>query len=111
MITKNSLSKLLEESNRREICDILGLSERTLDRIIFKYGLTKKNYGRKNISQENIKTIKNLYLSGEYKQKDLAKKFNVTQSLISKIVNNQVHKKAISISGCASVRLELKNGD
>jgi DNA-binding transcriptional regulator LsrR (DeoR family) len=111
MIHKNNLLKLLKQLKREEICDILNVSSRTLDRMIAKHSLTRKNYGRKNITYETVKIIKNLYSTGFIKQKELAKKFNVTQSLISKIVNNQVHKNTINITGCATVRLEFKNGN
>ena len=42
----------------------------------------------KTLSNKNIDEIKRLWNSGEYKQHELAKMFNVGQPYVSKIVNN-----------------------
>jgi hypothetical protein len=107
-ISKSNLKEALKNHSRKEICIEHNISERTLDRIICDFDLRKKNYGPKGLCEEEISEIRNFYEIG-WKQIDLAKKHNVTQSLISKIINNQNHKVKtnIKISGNSEVRLGI----
>lgn len=64
-------------------------------------------YGPKRLRPEHVWQIRTFYESGEYTQKQLGEMFDVSQALVCKIVNNQVHKKAanLSFAGNADVRL------
>jgi response regulator of citrate/malate metabolism len=110
-ISKSKLKEALKNHSRKEICVEYNISERTLDRIICDFDLRKKNYGPKGLCEVTVSEIRNFYEIG-WKQVDLARKYNVTQSLISKIINNQNHKVKtnIKISGNSEVRLEI-NGN
>jgi DNA-binding transcriptional regulator LsrR (DeoR family) len=112
-ISKDQLIEILKNCTRKDICEHFKISERTLDRIIKDNHLTKLNYGPKNLSMQTISDIRNLHQTGKYKQKDIASKFNISQSLVSKIVNNQVHKgpKCLKVSGQASVKVGYKYGN
>jgi hypothetical protein len=111
LISKSNLKEALKIHSRKEICIDNNISERTLDRIICDFDLKKKNYGPKGLCPDTVSEIRACYEAGS-KQIDLAKKYNVTQSLISKIINNQNHKVKtnIKISGNSEVRLEI-NGN
>ena len=58
----------------------------------FKTGLKKPTYGELNgqckLSKNDVLFVKELYKSGYYTQKELSDVFNVSQSNISKILNN-----------------------
>lgn len=111
-IEKQQLEKLLKDCTRRDICDHFGMSERTLDRLIQEYGLQRANMGRKDLSKQSIYDIRLLYRMG-YTQDHIAERFNVSQSLVSKIVNKHVHKLSTDLSptGAADVKLGLKYGN
>lgn len=112
-ITKDQLAQILQECARKDICEHFQISERTLDRLIKDHDLTKINYGPKKLCKQTISDIKNLHQLGQLTQKEIASKFNISQSMVSKIVNNQVHKnaKSIKISGSASVKIGYKYGN
>lgn len=74
--------------------------------------MTKKT-GPKNINIEIIEKIRDFYKKNNVTQIELAKQFNLSQSTISKIINNEIHKKfnQINISGSAEVKLNIKYGN
>lgn len=111
-ITKSELCKLLGSRTRREISDSFGVSERTLDRIIRDNHLGRPNYGRKMLSGEVVEEIRKAYWHSDCTQQDLSKKFKISQSLVSKIINNKSHKVShLKISGEASAHMRIKNGN
>lgn len=67
-------------------------------------------YGPKRLAKEQAWQIRTFYDSGLYTQTQLAEMFKVSQSLICKIVNNQVHKPPshLEVTGEAIVRLGYK---
>lgn len=81
--------------------------------MIHDFGLSRENYGPKNLSGETVSEIRSLYLAGSFKQSELAEKFNISQSLVSKIVNKQVHRSSfnLQVGGEAKVRIGLKYGN
>lgn len=112
-ITKSELAEVLKVCARKDICEHFKVSERTLDRIIYEYQLQRANYGPKNLDKQTVADIRNLYATGKHTQKEIAEKYNVSQSLVCKIVNMQVHKNpaSLKVSGEAEVRLGLKYGN
>lgn len=68
-------------------------------------------YGPKRLGIEEATKIRILYNTGLHTQKMIAEMFEVSQSLVCKIVNNQVHKADSKIGGQAVVRIGLKYGD
>lgn len=110
-ITKNQIKTLLKNKKRSDIAKDLKISNRTLDRIIKDNNLNRKNFGPKYLSQEKIQEIKNYYKNNK-KQKEIAEQFGVTQSTISKIINNHYRKSSnINLTGQAKVRMDFKNGN
>jgi hypothetical protein len=59
----------------------------------FKHGLRERLYGNKNgmckLNEEEIEKIRNEYNLTNINQKDLAKKYKVTQAYISFLINNR----------------------
>lgn len=64
-------------------------------------------YGPKRLTYLEAHEIRVLYSKGEYTQTQLAQKFEVSQSMVCKIINNQAHKQAahINVGGEAGVKL------
>lgn len=112
-LSKEQLKFLLEKHNRLHICEQFNLSSRTLDRIIKENKLTKENFGPKNLKEKQIIDIKKFYSQKKYKQIEIAKKFGISQSLVSKIINNKSHKDTpnIELTGQASIRIGFKYGN
>ena len=67
-------------------------------------------YAPKRLSGDQVSQIRLKYSSGKITQSQLAIEFKVSQPLICKIVNNQVHKQenGLTIGGCAGVRVGYK---
>lgn len=68
----------------------------------------------KGVSLELANGIREAYKSGKMNQTQLAKKFKVSQSLVSKIVNNYIHKPPASdlnIGGSAEVKVGFNYGN
>lgn len=99
-IYRSELSRLLKQDSREEIACKYGVASRTLDRIIRQQGLQRKNYGRKHVDAAEIRS---LYMTGEFTQTELAMQFGVSQPLISKIVNKQLHRRSLCFGGSAIV--------
>lgn len=112
-LSTEELDEYLKSYSRIDICNFLNISMRTLDRLIKKKGLTKINHGPKRLNQKVIEEIRILYKSKKYKQKQIAEKFEVSQSLVSKIINNEIHKdyKKFKLGGQAAVRIGYKYGN
>ncbi len=66
--------------------------------------------GPKHLEGRVILEIRFLYQTDEYTQKDLAAKYNLSQSTICKIVNNYIHKNVpmISVGGTAGARVKAR---
>lgn len=60
------------------------------------------------MDRERAAEIRYLYGSGGYTQSQLATAFGVSQTLVSLIVNNKVHRPTIRFGGRAKVRLEYE---
>lgn len=68
----------------------------------------------KGVSLELACKIRKIYKAGEASQTQLAKKFKISQSLVSKIVNNYIHKPPIgdlNIGGSADVKVGYNYGN
>lgn len=112
MSDKSELSNLLKIHTAEEICDSLSISRRTLSRRLKRFGLVRVNYGPKKLSEEIISRIRQLYGADKMTQKELAKKFHVSQSLICKIVNNEVHKNVgLIFCGNAEIKVGYRHGN
>lgn len=68
-------------------------------------------YGPKRLTADDVYQIRMYYDSGLYTQKQIAESFGVSQSLISKIVNEQAHKPGRKIGGVAIVRVGFRYGN
>jgi len=68
----------------------------------------------KGVSLELANKIRNLYKFGEMTQVQISHKFSISQSLVSKIVNNYIHKPPggdVHISGSAEVKVGYNYGN
>lgn len=86
---KEGLEQLLKETSREEICQKYSISSRTLSRVLKEFDLVNENYGPKNLSEKDLEEIYRLYIVDDVKQQEIAKRFKVTQSLISRIINKK----------------------
>lgn len=103
--------KMIDEKSRQKICEEFNISRRTLNRILKEKGLT--GYGLNRMSNFEYNEIKELYRKKKFTQMQLSDKYQVSQSLISKIVNGLVCRNNInfSISGEADVKMGCKHGN
>lgn len=67
----------------------------------------------KNIDKQIVEDIRDLYRLGEHTQQELSRIFNLSQSTICKIINNNIHKynSNITFSGEARVRVGYRYGN
>lgn len=101
----------LKSSTRAELCRKHGISQRTLSRLLSKYGLVRKNYGPKKLTDTQIYNIREIYNSGNKTQKTLSEIFGISQAMVCKIVNQAPVKNPL-LGGAADVKLGYKfNGD
>ena len=72
---------------------------------------SRNKTGSKNLSLDVIRKIKNAYKIYKVTQKQIAEEFNLSQSTVSKIINNKIHKKVteISMGGSADVIFKVKH--
>lgn len=111
MVKKHELQQMLKELPREEIRHRLGVSDRTLSRMIQAYGLQRKNFGPGRLKKEDVRRIRETYELGGYTQAEIAEHFGVSQPLICKIINNCVHRRDFLIGGQASVRIGYRYGN
>jgi len=110
LITED-MEKLLQEKSRQFICDHYQISRRTLNRVLKERGLT--GFGLDRIDDKTVGEIRLLYSRKDFTQTELADKYHVSQSLISKIVNDVVHRNIANfvIGGEAEVKLGYKHAN
>lgn len=110
-LTTDEMKLLLSENSRHFICEQYQISRRTLNRVLKERGLV--GFGIDRLDNKTVVEIRTLYNSKEFTQTELADKYNVSQSLISKIVNNAVHRNSTSfvIGGEAEVKLGYKHAN
>jgi len=88
----------IKKDNRPENLELLTHSEN--DKHKYKIGLQKPLKGEKypyiKLTNKQIICIKNLYKNSKISQRKIAKIFNVSQSLISLIVNNKYRSAIIA---------------
>jgi predicted XRE-type DNA-binding protein len=68
-------------------------------------------YGPKRLTADAVYSIRHLYNSGVFTQRQLAENYNISQALVSKIVNEKVHKPGGKIGGVAIVRIGFRYGN
>ena len=98
-LTQNEIDEiiiLLEDGNyiRKDIAEKFNTSRKVIENIVKKYNVKVKRRNQYYFTDQQIKEIKNLALSGMM-QKDIAKKYNVPPSIIKNILlkNNISYKK------------------
>lgn len=108
-------------SVRKQSAKILGMSEKTLQKNMNNYGISlrdwrpkkeilpkKEGWGANKLDIKKAQQIRKLYNSGK-EIKNIAKKFDVTFSTISRIINNITYKeKKIKFGGEAIINVEYK---
>lgn len=66
----------------------------------------------KQIDKTIVNEIREIYLTGEITQKQIASRFNLSQSTVCKIINNNIHKySSIDICGEAEVKMGYRYGN
>jgi hypothetical protein len=68
-------------------------------------------YGQKRITTDQAREIRANYASGLYTQSQLALMCGVSQSLVSKIINDVVHKRNDKLGGEAIVKVGFRYGN
>lgn len=105
---------------RKKAAKLLAVSERTLQKNMNNYGITfrdwrpetehikRKGWGGHKLNKQKAKNIRKLYESGK-EIKNIAEKYNVTFSTISRIINNITYRDLnIKFGGEAIVNVEYK---
>jgi transposase len=105
---------------RKKAAKLLGVSERTLQKNMNNYDISfrdwkpekeykkRKGWGGHKLNMKKAKVIRKLYDNGE-EIKNIAKRYDVTFSTISRIVNNITYKEAkVAFGGEAIVNVEYK---
>ena len=110
-LTTDEMKDLLLRKSRLSICEHYQISRRTLNRVLKDRGLT--GFGLDRVDDQAVAEIRLLYQRREYTQTELADKYDVSQSLISKIVNDLVHRNVTNfvIGGEADVKMGYKHGN
>ena len=116
----NTLLSIKGGSVRKEAARLLGVSERTLQKNMNNYDITfrdwkpekehktRKGWGGHKLNKEKAKNIRKLFESGK-EIKNIAKKYDVTFSTISRIINNITYKDLkIKFGGEAIINVEYK---
>lgn len=105
------LKLLISNKSRQEVCEQFFISRRTLNRVLKNKGL--KHFGLDRLEDYQVIEIRTLYQSKEYTQMELADKYQVSQSLISKIASNSIHRNITNfvIGGEADVKLGYKHAN
>lgn len=91
-LPKPSKEKLLSFKTREDAAEAFNVSVRTVIRWLDEYGEyhPRKGYGPK-LTEDQVVKVRLLHQDG-WAIKDLAKKFNVTFSSISRIIHGITHK-------------------
>ena len=78
--------------NTKDLCEKYDISRATLFRALKKKSDESGESVPKNkkMTSENIKTVVELWNKGK-SQKEIAKDFSITQSLVSQIINRKIH--------------------
>lgn len=83
-----------KQNNKIENLEITTYTENHLH--AFRLGLRKPLQGEKagnvKITDKQVKEIRRLYAGGQYYQKELAKKFKVSQQLVSRVIRKEIWK-------------------
>jgi len=92
----------------QEILRKYHVSQSTLSRWLKEYSLIKTGWGANKLTMSIAQEIRHLYNQGST-QAELAKKFQVTQGAICKIVNNISYKEdGMRFCGSAEVKIGYK---
>jgi DNA-binding transcriptional regulator LsrR (DeoR family) len=105
-LNKEEVRKLLDTMSRKDICTKYNVSRSTLSRVIRSHGLTKKGYRPHKLNREQETEIRRLYFEESWLQKEIAAKFNVSQSMVARIVNKVTP--GLNFGGEAEVKVSYK---
>lgn len=105
----NKKSKKLTEEDVYEIRELYKNKSNTIEELAKKFGVTPKTIDdiatgktwniekrrkmlnrHRKLTSKDAKDIREIYKTGKYFQSDLARKYNVNQTLISAIVRNTI---------------------
>ena len=109
------LNNLKEElicykNNYKDAAIFYRVSERTIRRWMKTFGIykPKEGYHPGKLDIMIARKIRELYNTDKYTQAALAKKFEVSQGTIGKIVNNVIYRADLLIGGTAEVNYGFK---
>ena len=102
---------LLINLNLSEISNKFDVTERTARRWLEKHELYKPkvNFRPNKLNLQKANEIRNLYKLGWTQQK-LAERFNVTQAMICRIINNIAYHQQLRFAGNANAMVRLRYG-
>jgi DNA-binding XRE family transcriptional regulator len=87
------IRKLYKSRRKDELAKIYGVTPKTIDDIITgkTWNLEKMHKKRcRKLTGKQAEDIREMYKTGKYFQSDLARKYNVNQTLISAIIRNKI---------------------
>ena len=101
--TKEKLEYYLRKHGREAAMLFYGKTDRTIRRWMVEYGLTHfDGKGAGKLSFALAKRMRALYASDQYTQSELAEMFEVTQSMVCRIVNNEAYRSDVTFGGSAT---------
>lgn len=92
------VARYLSGETQHSIARVTGLQQSEVSRLVAgaappdraRMRASGQNNGRAKLTDMQVEEIRRTYATGESSQRDLAKKFDVTQSLISLIVSGKI---------------------
>ena len=101
--TKNELIQF--QHDIKSMAQFFDVTEQTVRRWLKYYDLyqPKENYGPKKIPHTTIIEIRKL--ADKYTQKELGKRYNLSQAMIGRIINNLAHPVDIRFTASAYVEI------
>lgn len=101
------LNLLPYQHHMKEAADKFGVTERTIRRWLAEEGLyrPRKGWGRGKLTQAKAQRIRELYREERHTQSELAEKFDISQAMVCRIVNNQSHRTTFRLAGEAMYRI------
>jgi transposase len=106
---KEQLSETLRKQGRQGAALLYGKSPRTIRRWMQEYDLTRfDGKGAGKLDYAAAKRIRALYADEKCTQKELADMFDISQSMVCRIVNNQAYSSDVTFGGSAICHIQIQ---
>lgn len=103
----NRLALIPYQNHLKEAANKFDVTERTIRRWLSEEGLysPRKGWGRGKLTQTQVQKIRELYRQDKHTQAELAEKFDISQAMVCRIVNNTSHRTTFRLTGGAEYRI------